>query len=127
MRKNIRNIIIFGLVSVFLFFSPMFITWIPIVNNIFLGLGFISFIFFEIYLIKIISKLEFTNKYFRILKYIVIGCLVIVFLLFQYILFFLALFSGKNGPSFSYNQDNYYYVNEGFINPVYVIYKKIVH
>lgn len=96
------------------------IEFIPIINNILLGLSFLVFLGWQIFSIYKILNFNF-NKYLKILV-----CLVLIglFLLSNPYLFLAYAFSGKEDRNLIYNGDKYYVLNVGWMDPIYEVYRK---
>ncbi|MDU5807257.1 MAG: hypothetical protein E6Z55_07265 [Peptoniphilus harei] len=96
------------------------IEFIPIINNILLGLNFLIFLGLQIFSIFKILNFDF-NKYFKIFT----GIVLIGILIFSILYLFLAsAFSGKEDRNLIYNADKYYVLNVGWMDPIYEVYRK---
>lgn len=96
------------------------IEFIPIVNNILLGLNFLLFLGLQIFSIYKILNFNF-NKYLKVL----VGLVLIGLLLLSIPYLFLAsAFSGKEDRNLIYNGDKYYVLNVGWMDPIYEVYRK---
>ena len=96
------------------------IEFIPIINNILLGLNFLIFLGLQIFSIFKILNFDF-NKYFKIFT----GIVLIGILIFSILYLFLAsAFSGKEDRNLIYNGDKYYVLNVGWMDPIYEVYRK---
>ncbi|WP_411355506.1 hypothetical protein [Peptoniphilus harei] len=96
------------------------IEFIPIINNILLGLSFLVFLGWQIFSIYKILNFNF-NKYLKILVGLV---LIGLFLLSNPYLFMASAFSGKEDRNLIYNGDKYYVLNVGWMDPIYEVYRK---
>ncbi len=96
------------------------IEFIPIINNILLGLNFLLFLGLQIFSIYKILNFKF-NKYLKVL----VGLVLIGLLLLSIPYLFLAsAFSGKEDRNLIYNGDKYYVLNVGWMDPIYEVYRK---
>lgn len=96
------------------------IEFIPIINNILLGLNFLLFLGLQIFSIYKILNFNF-NKYLKVL----VGLVLIGLFLLSIPYFFLAsAFSGKEDRNLIYNGDKYYLLNVGWMDPIYEVYRK---
>lgn len=96
------------------------IEFIPIINNILLGLSFLVFLCWQIFSIYKILNFKF-NKYLKVLVGLV---LIGFFLLSNPYLFLPYAFSGKEDRNLIYNGDKYYVLNVGWMDPIYEVYRK---
>lgn len=96
------------------------IEFIPIINNILLGLSFLVFLGWQIFSIYKILNFNF-NKYLKILVGLV---LIGLFLLSNPYLFLAYAFSGKEDRNLIYDGDKYYVLNVGWMDPIYEVYRK---
>lgn len=96
------------------------IEFIPIINNILLGLSFLVFLGWQIFSIYKILNFKF-NKYLKVLVGLV---LIGLFLLSNPYLFLAYAFSGKEDRNLIYNGDKYYVLNVGWMDPIYEVYRK---
>ena len=96
------------------------IEFIPIINNILLGLSFLLFLGLQIFSIYKILNFNF-NKYLKVLVGLV---LIGLFLLSNPYLFLAYAFSGKEDRNLIYNGDKYYVLNVGWMDPIYEVYRK---
>lgn len=96
------------------------IEFIPIINNILLGLSFLVFLGWQIFSIYKILNFNF-NKYLKVLVGLV---LIGLFLLSNPYLFLAYAFSGKEDRNLIYNGDKYYVLNVGWMDPIYEVYRK---
>lgn len=96
------------------------IEFIPIINNLILGINFLLFLGLQIFSICKILNFDF-NKYFKIFT----GIVLIGILLFSIFYLFLAyVFSGKEDRNLIYDGDKYYVLNVGWMDPIYEVYRK---
>lgn len=96
------------------------IEFIPIINNILLGLSFLVFFGLQIFSIYKILNFNF-NKYLKVLVGLV---LIGLFLISNPYLFLAYAFSGKENRNLIYNGDKYYVLNVGWMDPIYEVYRK---
>ena len=96
------------------------IEFIPIINNILLGLSFLVFLGLQIFSIYKILNFNF-NKYLKVLVGLV---LIGLFLLSNPYLFLAYAFSGKEDRNLIYNGDKYYVLNVGWMDPIFEVYRK---
>ncbi|MDU6743442.1 hypothetical protein [Peptoniphilus harei] len=96
------------------------IEFIPIINNILLGLSFLVFLGWQIFSIYKILNFNF-NKYLKVLVGLV---LIGLFLISNPYLFLPYAFSGKEDRNLIYNGDKYYVLNVGWMDPIYEVYRK---
>ena len=96
------------------------IEFIPIINNVMLGLSFLVFLGLQIFSIYKILNFKF-NKYLKVLVGLV---LIGLFLLSILYLFLASAFSGKEDRNLIYNGDKYYVLNVGWMDPIYEVYRK---
>lgn len=96
------------------------IEFIPLINNLLLGFGFLLFIGLQIFSLYIFTK-------FKINK----GCKIFVFILilifggiFAFYIFLASVFSGKENRSLIYAGEKYYILNVGWMDPLYEVYRK---
>ena len=96
------------------------IEFIPLINNLLLGFGFLLFIGLQIFSIYNFTKLNI-NKYGKIIL-----CLLILILggIFAFYIFLASVFSGKENRSLIYGGEKYYILNVGWMDPLYEVYRK---
>lgn len=96
------------------------IEFIPLINNLLLGFGFLLFICLQIFSFYIFTKFNI-NKYGKIIL-----CLLILILggIFAFYLFLASVFSGKENRSLIYAGEKYYILNVGWMDPLYEVYRK---
>lgn len=96
------------------------IEFIPIINNIILGLSFL--VFFGLQILSIYKILNFKfNKYLKVLVGLILIGLCIISM--AYILMAFA-FAGKENRQVAYDNENFYILNVGWFDPVYEVYRK---
>ena len=96
------------------------IEFIPMINNIILGLSFL--VFFGLQILSIYKILNFKfNKYLKVLVGLILIGLCIISM--AYILMAFA-FAGKENRQVAYNDENFYILNVGWFDPVYEVYRK---
>ena len=96
------------------------IEFIPIINNIILGLSFL--VFFGLQILSIYKILNFKfNKYLKVLVGLILIGLCIISM--AYILMAFA-FAGKENRQVAYDDENFYILNVGWFDPVYEVYRK---
>lgn len=96
------------------------IEFIPLFNNIFLGLGILSFFAFQIYFISKFA--DFNINYY--LKLLLTLLMIGLMLLAGYVVLIMSIFAFKDGVSFTYDGEKYYILNEGWLDFEYVVYRK---
>lgn len=96
------------------------IEFIPIINNILIGLSFLFFIGLQIFFIYNFTKFNI-NKYWKI--FLGIGILMLGFI-FAFYIFLASVFSGKENRSLVYGGEKYYILNVGWMDPIYEVYEK---
>lgn len=96
------------------------VDFIPIFNNILLGLAVLLFFAYQIFFINKFTELGI-NYY---LKLIVTLVLIGIGLFAGYIILIMSIFAIKDNVGFSYDGESYYILNEGWIDEDFVIYKK---
>ena len=96
------------------------VDFIPIFNNILLGLAVLLFFAYQIFFISKFTGLGI-NFY---LKLIVTLILIGIVFFAGYIILIISIFAFKDNVGFSYDGESYYILNEGWIDENFVIYKK---
>lgn len=96
------------------------IEFIPLINNILIGLGFLFFIGLQIFFLYNFTKFNI-NKYWKI--FLGIGILILGFI-FAFYIFLASIFSGKENRSLVYDGEKYYILNVGWMDPIYEVYQK---
>lgn len=96
------------------------IEFIPMINNILLGLSFLVFFGLQIFSIYKFLNFKF-NKYLKVLVGLILIGLCIISMV--YILMAFA-FAGKENRQVAYNDENFYILNVGWFDPVYEVYRK---
>lgn len=96
------------------------IEFIPIINNILLGLSFLVFLGWQIFSIYKILNFNF-NKYLKVLVGLVLIGLCLISMAYLFLVF---AFSGKEDRNLIYNGDKYYVLNVGWMDPIYEVYRK---
>lgn len=96
------------------------IEFIPIINNLLLGFGFLLFIGLQIFSLYIFTKFKI-NKQGKIFVFILI---LILGLIFAFYIFLASVFSGKENRSLIYAGEKYYILNVGWMDPLYEVYRK---
>lgn len=96
------------------------IEFIPIINNILLGLSFLVFLGLQIFFINRILNFKF-NKYLKILLGLILIGLCLISMAYLFLVF---AFSGKEDRNLIYNGDKYYVLNVGWMDPIYEVYRK---
>lgn len=96
------------------------IEFVPLINNLMLGFGFLLFLGLQIFSIYNFTKLNI-NKYGKIIL-----CLLILILggIFAFYIFLASVFSGKENRSLIYGGEKYYILNVGWMDPLYEVYRK---
>lgn len=96
------------------------IEFIPLFNNIFLGLGILSFFASQIYFILKFTDLNI-NFYLKLLStLLMIG----IGFLAGYVVLIMSIFAFKDYIPFTYEGEKYYILNEGWVDFEYVVYRK---
>lgn len=96
------------------------IEFIPIINNLFIGFGFLLFIGLQIFSLYNFTKFNI-NKYGKIILCLLI---LILGLIFAFYLFLASVFSGKENRTLIYAGEKYYILNLGWLDPIYEVYEK---
>ncbi len=96
------------------------IEFIPMINNVLLGLCFLVFFGLQIFSIYKILNFKF-NKYLKVLVGLILIGLCIISM--AYILMAFA-FAGKENRQVAYDDENFYILNVGWFDPVYEVYRK---
>ncbi|MHC5098747.1 hypothetical protein ACYSNN_02380, partial [Peptoniphilus genitalis] len=96
------------------------IEFIPIINNIILGLSFLVFFGLQIFSIYKILNFKF-NKYLKVLVGLILIGLFIISM--AYIIMVFA-FAGKENRQVAYDDENFYILNVGWFDPDYEVYRK---
>lgn len=96
------------------------VDFIPIFNNILLGLAVLLFFAYQIFFINKFTELGI-NFY---LKLIVTLLLIGIGFFAGYIILLMSIFALKDNVGFSYYGESYYILNEGWIDEDFEIYKK---
>lgn len=96
------------------------IEFIPLINNLLLGFGFLLFIGLQIFSLYKFTKFKI-NKQGKIFVFI----LILIFgLIFAFYIFLASVFSGKENRSLIYAGEKYYILNVGWMDPIYEVYEK---
>lgn len=97
------------------------IEFIPIINNLLLGFGFLLFIGLQIFSLYKFTKFKI-NKGGKIFVFILI---LILGGIFAFYIFLASVFSGKEeNRSLIYAGEKYYILNVGWMDPLYEVYRK---
>lgn len=96
------------------------IEFIPLINNLLLGFGFLLFLGLQIFLLYNFMKFNL-NKQGKIFIFILI---LILGGIFAFYIFLASVFSGKENRSLIYAGEKYYILNVGWMDPLYEVYKK---
>lgn len=96
------------------------IEFVPIVNNLLLGFGFLFFIGLQIFFLYMFTNFKI-NKYGKIFIFILI---LILGGIFAFYIFLACVFSGKENRSLIYAGEKYYILNVGWMDPLYEVYRK---
>lgn len=96
------------------------VDFIPIFNNILLGLAVLLFFAYQIFFISKFTGLGINFYPKLIVTLILIG----IGFFAGYIILIISIFAFKDNVSFSYDGESYYILNEGWIDENFVIYKK---
>lgn len=96
------------------------IEFIPIINNVMLGLSFLVFLGLQIFFINRILNFKF-NKYLKILLGLILIGLCLISMAYLFLVF---AFSGKENRKLTYYNENFYILNVGWMDPIYEVYRK---
>lgn len=96
------------------------VEFIPIINNLLIGFGFLLFIGLQIFSLYNLTKFNI-NKYGKIILCLLI---LILGLIFAFYLFLVSVFSGKENRTLIYEGEKYYILNVGWMDPIYEVYEK---
>ena len=96
------------------------IEFVPLINNLLLGFGFLLFIGLQIFSLYIFTKFKI-NKQGKIFIFILI---LILGGIFAFYIFLASVFSGKENRSLIYAGEKYYILNVGWMDPIYEVYRK---
>ncbi|WP_019125051.1 hypothetical protein [Peptoniphilus grossensis] len=96
------------------------IEFIPLINNLLLGFGFLLFIGLQIFSLYKFTKFKI-NKQGKIFIFILI---LILGGIFAFYIFLASVFSGKENRSLIYDGEKYYILNVGWMDPLYEVYRK---
>lgn len=96
------------------------IEFIPLFNNLFLGLGILSFFAFQIYFISKFTDLNINFYLKLLLTLLMIG----IGFLAGYLVLIMSIFAFKDGVPFTYEGEKYYILTEGWVDFEYVVYRK---
>ncbi|MFR7760732.1 MAG: hypothetical protein ACLU1X_07165 [Peptoniphilus grossensis] len=97
------------------------IEFVPLINNLLLGFGFLLFMGLQIFSLYKFTKLKI-NKYSKIFIFILI---LILGGIFAFYIFLASVFSGKEeNRSLIYGGEKYYILNVGWMDPLYEVYRK---
>lgn len=96
------------------------IEFIPIINNVMLGLSFLVFLGLQIFFINRILNFKF-NKYLKILLGLILIGLCLISMAYLFLVF---AFSGKENRKLTYDNENFYILNVGWMDPIYEVYRK---
>ncbi|WP_288962078.1 hypothetical protein [uncultured Peptoniphilus sp.] len=96
------------------------IEFIPIINNVMLGLSFLVFFGLQIFSIYKILNFNF-NKYLKVLLGLILIGLCLISMAYLFLVF---AFSGKENRKLTYDNENFYILNVGWMDPIYEVYRK---
>lgn len=96
------------------------IEFIPIINNVMLGLSFLVFFGLQIFSIYKILNFNF-NKYLKVLLDLILIGLCLISMAYLFLVF---AFSGKENRKLTYDNENFYILNVGWMDPIYEVYRK---
>lgn len=96
------------------------IEFIPIINNVMLGLSFLVFLGLQIFFINRILNFKF-NKYLKILLGLILIGLCLISMAYLFLVF---AFSGKENRKLTYDNEKFYILNVGWMDPIYEVYRK---
>lgn len=96
------------------------IEFIPLFNNIFLGISIFVFFAYNIFFISKFTDLNI-NFYLKLLStLLMIG----IGFLAGYVVLIMSIFAFKDSIPFTYDGEKYYLLNEGWVDFDYVVYRK---
>lgn len=125
--KKTRKIAIFGLGLLFSFiiiFSFKYFTWLPLINNILLGINFIIIASLNIWILIVLIEIKTKNNCQKIWKIIGIILFLAISAIVTFFVIIASIFSGKTNNKIEFKNKVYYYQDEGFLDPYYVFYRK---
>lgn len=96
------------------------IEFIPLFNNIFLGISIFVFFAYNIFFISKFTDLNI-NFYLKLLSTLL---MVGLGLLAGYVVLIMSIFAFKDSIPFTYDGEKYYLLNEGWVDFDYVVYRK---
>lgn len=96
------------------------IEFIPIINNVMLGLSFLVFFGLQIFSINRILNFKF-NKYLKVLVVLILIGFCLISMAYLFLVF---AFSGKENRKITYGDENFYILNVGWMDPIYEVYRK---
>lgn len=96
------------------------IEFIPIINNVMLGLSFLVFLGLQIFPIYKILNFKF-NKYLKVLVVLILIGFCLISMAYLFLVF---AFSGKENRKLTYGDENFYILNVGWMDPIYEVYRK---
>lgn len=96
------------------------IEFVPLINNLLLGFGFLLFMGLQIFSLYKFTKFKI-NKQGKIFVFILI---LILGGIFSFYIFLFSVFSGKENRSLIYDGEKYYILNVGWMDPLYEVYRK---
>lgn len=96
------------------------IEFIPIINNVMLGLSFLVFFGLQIFSINRILNFKF-NKYLKVLVVLILIGFCLISMAYLFLVF---AFSGKENRKLTYGDENFYILNVGWMDPIYGVYRK---
>lgn len=85
-----------------------------------LGLSFLVFLGLQIFFINRILNFKF-NKYLKILLGLILIGLCLISMAYLFLVF---AFSGKENRKLTYDNENFYILNVGWMDPIYEVYRK---
>lgn len=96
------------------------IEFIPIINNVMLGLSFLVFFGLQIFFINRILNFKF-NKYLKVLVVLILIGLCFISMAYLFLVF---AFSGKENRKLTYGDENFYILNVGWLDQIYEVYRE---
>lgn len=128
MKKIINRKIILEMISYILSFPLLYLVFlicakvelIPIINNLFIAISVFVLFSYQIYFIFKFTGLNI-NFYLKLFMTIV---LIGLGLIAGYFVLLMSIFAIKGNVPFSYGGENYYILNEGWLDDEFVVYKK---
>ena len=96
------------------------IEFIPIINNVILGLSYLVFFALQIYSIYKILNFKF-NRYLKVLAGLILIGLCLISMTYIPLAF---AFAGKDNRQVTYDDEKFYILDVGWLDPIYEVYRK---